>query len=248
MVRFGSSSLGRWMCVVALFLLFSVVTFSRSVVQSKSSSTSLLRNAETRIADSGLTATNEKEDLGRNLVETTPRIVGGTLASFGEYPYYAIPASLNNGLCGSVKIWDDILLSAGHCQGVFQGNNIIIGGTRLSGANAPETIRAVSELQHPNYDADTLENDFMLVKLQQKSSAPSIPWNTDRNLPSNGAQVWVIGYGYTSEEGNVSNELREVSLNIVDFSTCSDIYFGGIYDETMICAYKNNADSCLGDR
>lgn len=267
MVLAGSSSssisslvvagrLGRWW-VVAQVLLLLLGGASRAAVPSESSSSSVFRHGgttSTRNVDSGSTTTerNEMEDVGSssNLEALTPKIIGGTLASLGEYPYYAIPQTgvQGYGLCGSVKIWDDILLSAGHCRGVFQGNNIFIGGTLRSGANAPETIRAVSELRHPNYKEATTEYDFLLVKLQQRSSAPSVPWNTDRNFPSNGAQVWTIGYGFTAENGPVSDNLRKVSLNIVDYASCFNVYGGDIFDNTMICAYKDNADSCLGDR
>ena len=238
-----------------LVLLFLGGTSSRAATVPSDvlpSASTVLRHASTtnNNADSGSTTTElrtEKDNVVRNLqVALTPKIIGGTLASLGEYPYYAIP--IGYALCGSVKIWDDILLSAGHCRGVFQGNNIIIGGTLRSGANAPETIRAVSELRHPNYNEDTTEYDYLLVKLQQRSSAPSIAWNTDRSVPSNGAQVSTIGYGFTQENGPISDNLRKVSLNVVSHSSCLNTYGGGIFDNTMICAYKDNADSCLGDR
>ena len=43
-----------------------------------------------------------------------PRIVGGTEASPGEYPFFAEGSG-----CGGSLIWKDIVLSAGHCQGAF---------------------------------------------------------------------------------------------------------------------------------
>ena len=124
---------------------------------------------------------------------------------------------------------------------------MFIGGNLISGVDARETIRAVSERRHPAYNEDTTENDFMLVKLQQRSTAPSIPWNTDRVVPATGQATVVIGFGTTSENGNISAQLKETSLNIVDFGTCSAIY-DNLVDQTMICAYKPNTDSCQGDR
>ena len=178
------------------------------------------------------------------------RIVGGSLASDGEYPFYAVPETdrFASGLCGSVKIWDDVLLSAAHCFGSFEGNDIFIGGNRRTGEDALETIRAVSELQHPSYNSNTNENDFLLIKLQQKGSAPKVPWNTNSAFPEDGRAVVVIGYGHTSDGGNVSDDLLEVTLNMVDDATCRDTYGDDLFDATMMCAYKNSADSCQGDR
>jgi len=46
-------------------------------------------------------------------------IVGGDPAAAGRFPAYAIP-DFGNGLCGSVLIAPDVLLTAAHCGGVFR--------------------------------------------------------------------------------------------------------------------------------
>lgn len=179
------------------------------------------------------------------------KIVGGSPASDGEYSSYAVPRTglFGQGLCGSVKIYDDLLLSAAHCSGAFAGNDMFIGGNRRSGSDALETIAAVAELAHPQYNDVTLENDFLLIKLAESSLiAPSAPWNTDPSEPEEDEMATVIGFGTTSQGGFVSNELLEVDVAIVDSATCNRIYQGEFYEETMLCAYRNNADSCQGDR
>jgi len=194
----------------------------------------------------GSDSTTKTED--RDLKQ---KIVGGRPALDGEYPSYAVPRTGNfgNGLCGSVKIWDDILLSAAHCYGAFAGNDMFIGGNRRSGSDALETIAAVAERPHPSYNDGTLEFDFLLIKLAEASViASSAPWNTDESEPEEEDIVTVMGFGTTSEGGFVSNELLEVDVAIVDSTTCNTIYQGTIYEETMICAYRSNADSCQGDR
>jgi len=178
------------------------------------------------------------------------KVVGGKPAPDGGYPSYAIPriGLFGSGLCGSVKIWDDILLSAGHCLGVFNGNDMFIGGNLLSGDDAPETIRAVGERRHPLYNDVTVEYDFLLIKLAQPSTAPNAPWNDDPSVPNDGDTVTVIGFGTTSQGGSVSNELLEVDIAVSNYDSCNSIYSGGISDATMICGYGDNADSCQGDR
>jgi len=46
------------------------------------------------------------------------------------FSYAAVPKtdSFGDGLCGSVKIWGDILLTAGHCIGAFTNKVVYIGG------------------------------------------------------------------------------------------------------------------------
>jgi hypothetical protein len=83
-----------------------------------------------------------------------PRIVGGTPAPAGAFPFYA--KSLPETLCGATLIWEDILLTAAHCEGAFL-NGVAIGGTRLDDSDA--TVLPVdSELPHPNYDVLTNGN------------------------------------------------------------------------------------------
>lgn len=54
-----------------------------------------------------------------------PRIVGGSAASPGEYPFFA-----EGDGCGGSLIWKDIVLSAAHCQGAF-ANTARIGAYRV---------------------------------------------------------------------------------------------------------------------
>ena len=176
------------------------------------------------------------------------RIFGGEPASDGEYPSYAIPKIFLFGiLCGSVQIWNDILLSAGHCGGSFRGKNAVIGTHHLDGSGAIETIPAVAEMIHPQFDEVSLENDFMLVKLQRASSAPNMPWNADPLAPQPGESVQIIGFGQT-ERASSSQELLKASVAIVDYETCRQVYGSLVQDDIMICASRMNTDTCAGDR
>jgi hypothetical protein len=48
---------------------------------------------------------------------TNDKIIGGSRAAFGEYPFMAIPET--ESFCGASLIHEDILLTAAHCQGAF---------------------------------------------------------------------------------------------------------------------------------
>jgi V8-like Glu-specific endopeptidase len=57
-----------------------------------------------------------KSSITRSM-QLDPRIVGGTPAEVGEYPWYAVPA--RNYMCGASLIHPDILLTVAHCSGAF---------------------------------------------------------------------------------------------------------------------------------
>jgi len=197
-------------------------------------------NAESTASLRGLSGEEDRREL-------QTRIVGGTPAGPGEFPSYAIPSG-DGELCGSVKIWDDILLSAGHCSGAFQGQDMFIGGNLINGNDARETIRASSELVHPAYNDRTTKHDFLLIKLAKSSTAPNVPWNTDSSEPQDGQGVTVIGFGVTTEDGDVSDVLRKVTVNIVDSNTCRSTYGSDLFEDVMLCASGDGKDSCQGDR
>jgi len=56
---------------------------------------------------------------------TNPRIVGGTPAAPGDFPFYV--SSLGLFLCGGTLIYEDIVLTAAHCTDTFI-DRVKIGG------------------------------------------------------------------------------------------------------------------------
>jgi len=181
-------------------------------------------------------------------------IIGGEIALPGAYPAYGIPEGFldgTNGLCGATLIWEDIMLTAAHCFGVFTGFNIYLGANTLDGSDALETKVGVREYYHPDYNiATSNENDIMLVKLDSASTATPRAWNTNPTVPADGDPVTVIGFGVT-ESGFVSEVLLEVEVSIVNSDTCVANYeiepLLPVFPETMVCAADTDKDSCQGD-
>eukprot|EP00541_Cyclophora_tenuis_P012363 CAMPEP_0116557988 /NCGR_PEP_ID=MMETSP0397-20121206/9558_1 /TAXON_ID=216820 /ORGANISM="Cyclophora tenuis, Strain ECT3854" /LENGTH=181 /DNA_ID=CAMNT_0004083531 /DNA_START=175 /DNA_END=723 /DNA_ORIENTATION=+ len=60
-----------------------------------------------------------------------------------------------------------------------------------------------------------------------------------------------MGFGTTNYGGLLSDELRQVDIQIIDHNDCNDAnsYNGEVYDSTMICAGSTTGgqDSCGGD-
>ena len=104
---------------------------------------------------------------------------------------------------------------------------------------------------HPDYDhdAETYDNDFALVRLNEKADATPVPMDMNglsETYTSNN-KVWAIGFGETDPAGNsIPARMKHVEVSFVPDDTCNDNYFGSI-TENMMCAADPNEDSCQGD-
>jgi hypothetical protein len=175
------------------------------------------------------------------------RIVGGNNAQQGAYPSFV----QGNG-CGGSLVWDDVVLTAAHCQGAFDGSVLVGPYISSSTSGGAESIGVQRRVQHPSYDSGSQAYDFMLLKLENRVANPNLTptaVNSLRSNPANNDVLTVIGFGTTSEGGNGSSRLQEVSVNYIDYETCDGLYSGDIVDSVMLCAGVpgGGKDSCQGD-
>jgi hypothetical protein len=171
------------------------------------------------------------------------RIVGGSNAAVNAYPFFV----LGNG-CGGTLIWEDLVLTAAHCAGAWDGNVVVSpnsGSAKQTRSTNPQLQRA-----HPSYSSTTEAFDFMVVKLNNPVTNPVlVTLNQEFNDPATNADLKVIGYGALSEGGGASTKLQEVTVKKIAFNTCNQQYGGDIIDSIMICAGVSGGgkDSCQGD-
>lgn len=199
-----------------------------------------------------LTSANPSTDIAVHN-STTANIVGGTAVAKGIYPFYAVPRG--DVTCGASLIHPDILLTAAHCSGAFATFDVYLGGIKIDGSDALETIRATTERLDPRYvnvnGGDYYRYDYMLVKLTRSvdsSKVPVVAWNTAKSNPTSGQSVKTIGFGSTFEGGLESNVLREVTVPVVNQTTCQrGLPDYGVDETSMICAGATGRDSCQFD-
>lgn len=92
----------------------------------------------------------------------------------------------------------DVVLSAAHCAGY--SSHIELGRHDKSqqfDEALHERIEVAYEIKHPGWNPETVDNDFMLMKLVRPSEKhPTVKLNTDPNFPSiPGEKLTLMGWG-----------------------------------------------------
>jgi secreted trypsin-like serine protease len=94
--------------------------------------------------------------------------------------------------CGASLIHEDIILSAAHCSPVVS-NTVLIGAYRRNSEQQDAEFRSIGERRpHPDYNGATVENDFLVMKLDQAVSSTltaSVSANSETNIISNVASL-----------------------------------------------------------
>jgi len=190
------------------------------------------------------------------------RIVGGSDADIGEYPYFV---SLQNSGCGGVLVASEWVLTAIHCQD-FTDKDLWVGAyERLSTAEGAQIRTCKYYKRDPafQYRGD-IENpsgpflyDVALCKLDKPvyvdESRVQLRLNTVQNYPSAGTDVVAIGMGMMSSGGWQSRFVRDVTVRVDSNSDCanapSSAYNSQSTSPPIICAsvYGGGKDACQGD-
>ncbi|XP_063286938.1 uncharacterized protein LOC134572067 [Pelobates fuscus] len=195
------------------------------------------------------------------------RIVGGTDAVDGEWPWQVLVLFDGDFICGGSLINEQWILGAAHCfkYASFPEYYNISLGIYQRGASNPHGISVQVEriIKHPYYATVGDRGDIALVKLRKPVNftnyIQSICLPTASVTFPSGFECWVTGWGTRSSGGTLPslNTLQKVMTPLIDYKLCDQMYHIGssvsssvpIITKAMICSgYKEGGkDSCQGD-
>jgi secreted trypsin-like serine protease len=188
--------------------------------------------------------------------EIQPQIVGGQPVPDGKYPFMAVldigDAAGGSYLCGGTLIDPDSVLTAAHCLEGATDVNLAVGRTVLSQQNQGQVRSATDWFIPSGYDGsrDDRYDAAVLTLDRPVNGITPIKLATARQdgLERPRRNLTVAGWGTTSEGGNTSDRMREVSVPVVSDARAQDAYGPRWYfPKVMVAAGARGQDSCQGD-
>ncbi|KAK4873167.1 hypothetical protein RN001_015196 [Aquatica leii] len=187
---------------------------------------------------------------GRTL--SKDKIVGGTVASEGQFPYQISQRYNSRHRCGGSIIDEHTILSAAHCVHGISGDKfkIVVGSNQLSSGGLWYSVSRY--VMHEQYDSNLLTDDIAVIKVLDpiQFTTHIQPVVVDDTFISADVECVLSGFGTTSYPGNASNDLLYFEGNVFDFNKCKEVFAEDNFPvlESNICAFsKNGIGACSGD-
>ncbi|XP_021234101.1 transmembrane protease serine 9 isoform X1 [Numida meleagris] len=193
----------------------------------------------------------------RPAMQTASRIVGGTEASRGEFPWQVSLRENNEHFCGAAILTEKWLVSAAHCFTEFQDPAMwaaYAGTTSISGADSSAVKLGIARIiPHPSYNTDTADYDVAVLELKRpvtftKYIQPVCLPHAGHHFPTN-KKCLISGWGYLKEDFLVKPEfLQKATVKLLDQALCSSLYSHALTDRMLCAGYlEGKIDSCQGD-
>ncbi|XP_069928012.1 enteropeptidase isoform X1 [Oryctolagus cuniculus] len=191
--------------------------------------------------------------------DVSPRIVGGTNANEGAWPW--IVALYYNGqlLCGASLVSRDWLVSAAHC---VYGRNMeptrwtaILGLHRTSNLTSPHIVtRRIDEIViNPHYNERRKNSDIAMMHLEFKVNYTDyiqpICLPEENQVLSPGKNCSIAGWGRLIYQGLTADILQEAEVPLLSNEKCQQQMPEYSITENMVCAgyEEGGIDTCQGD-
>ncbi|RJQ69922.1 serine protease [Pseudonocardiaceae bacterium YIM PH 21723] len=185
---------------------------------------------------------------------TPGAIVGGETGDITKTPfigYKSNEAGQYQG-CGLTLVSPTKAVTAAHCYtDPDEETFATFGRQKLSGKDGV-TVKVAKVFVHPGFRGVEGGNDVVVLTLAKAVTEVkpiTLISAKDEALYGAGKDATVLGWGTTSEGGDLSDNLLQVTVPFVSDNTCTTAYKGDFKADTMVCAgFKDGGkDSCQGD-
>ncbi|KAK4878093.1 hypothetical protein RN001_010599 [Aquatica leii] len=182
----------------------------------------------------------------------TNRIVGGSTAADGQYPYQVSLRSYQNShFCGGSVINYGWVLTAGHCVYGKSGSEMIV----VTGTNnlySGGSVYSVSQvIWHDSYNPSINVNDIALLRIYGKIAynAKVQPITLSDSTPTSGTSCILSGWGLTSYPSQqLPSYLQHIRLTAISLNQCYAALPGMPVSNGNLCTYQAPGQgACQGD-
>ncbi|XP_048201899.1 enteropeptidase [Perognathus longimembris pacificus] len=198
---------------------------------------------------------------GKKMVapEVSPKVVGGSDAEAGAWPWLAALYYRGQMLCGASLVSREWLVSAAHC---VYGRNVdpskwtaVLGLHMKSNLTSPHIVtRLIDQIViNPNYNKRTKNNDIAMMHLEFKVNYTDyiqpicLPEENQVFHPERNCSI--AGWGRIVHQGPTPDILQEANVPLLSNEKCQQQMPEYNITENMICAgyEEGGVDSCQGD-